>query len=298
MARRGFTLIEILVSLVILGVVAGMTMTVFQYQNRNFKTESDKAEVAMSAKGIIDEMSRMIRMTGGGLKDSTVGLKVYGNGEERVTFVINSNNWVDTSNASRFDPGTGRLSIAVDSASKFNSSGYVQLTLFVPLSGATGPGPVTPQSNPSVLRVVDRVGGCGTDSIILDASRFLSSPYNWTWIDAVTVPAQQLVYNLDSVSFRKSRDTLLTKWNRLPESVFAVGVDTLRLQYFHPSAGWRDSLSGTAPANRIDKVRIRLVVRTREVDRKLLAQQPASRGYRFSVLETEVSLRNDNLINL
>lgn len=299
MARRGFTLVEILVALVILGVVAGMTMTVFQYQNRNFKTESDKAEVAMSAKGVIDEMSRMIRMTAGGLKDSTVGLKVYGSGEEKITFVLNSTNWVDTSHGTTYDPGAGTLSIAVDSAAKFNPSGYVQVQLTFPPSGSSSPTPASiTKLAPFVMRVLDRVGGCGSDSIVLDAAFLGSAPYGWDWKEAVAVPSPQLVYSLDSITFRKSNDTLLTKWNRLPESVFALGVDTLRLQYWHPAAGWLDSLSGSTPANRVDKVRIRLVMRTRDVDGKLLAQQPSSRGYRFSVLETEVSLRNDNLINL
>ena len=298
MRRRGFTLVEILVATVILGIVAGMTMTVFQYQNRNWKTESDKAETAMMAKGVIDEMSSMIRMTGGGLKDSTVGLRVWGAGEERVVFVLNSTNWVDTSHGSSYDPATGELRIAVDSAAKFNPNGYAHVQLTFPPSGSpVGTPPSVTKLDPFTLAVIDRVGGCGHDSVVLDASAMKLAPYSWTWKDAVAVPAQQLVYSLDSVSYRKSHDTLWTKWNRLPESIFALGVDTLRLQYWHPVAGWSDSLSGFAPANRIDKVRIRLVLRSRKVDQKLLDDRPATRGYRFTVLETEVALRNENLIN-
>lgn len=298
MSRRGFTLVEILVSTVILGIVAGMTMMVFQYQNNNWKTESDRAEVAMAAKGVIDELSRLIRMTGGGLKDSTVGLKVWGGGEERVTFVLNSSNWVDTSGGTSYDPSTGKLAIAVDSAARFNPSGYVHAQLTFPPSGSSAPASASvTKLEPFVLPVVDRVGGCGQDTIILDVGFLKNSPYFWTWPEAVAVPAPQLVYNLDSVTYRKSRDTLYAKWNRLPETIFALGVDSLRFQYWHPVAGWRDSLSSTSPANRIDKVRIRLVMRTGKVDRKLLSAQPSTRGYRFTVLETEVALRNENLIN-
>lgn len=298
MARRGFTLVEILVATVILGIVAASTMAVLQYQNRNWRVEGDRAEVAMATKGVIDEMSRMIRMTGGGLRDSTVGLKVWGSGPERITFVMNSNNWVDTSRGSTWDPSTGRLSIAVDSAAKFNPMGYVHVQLTFPPAGSSAPTSASvTRLVPFPMRVLDRVGGCGRDSIVVDGAFLTAAPYSWTWPEAVSVLAQQLVYNLDSVSYRKSNDTLWTKWNRLPESVFALGVDSLRIQYWHPVSGWGDSLSGSAPADRIDKVRIRLVMRTRAVDRKLLAQRPSTRGYRFSVLETEVALRNDNLIN-
>jgi len=298
MARRGFTLVEILVAVVILGIVTGMTMTVFQYQNRNWKTESDKAEVAMMTKGVIDEMTSMIRMTGGGLMDNTVGLKVWGGGEERITFVLNSTNWVDTSHGFVYDPASRRLRIAIDSAAKFNPNGFVHVQLTLPAAGSSMPTPASvTRLVPFVLPVLDRVGGCGQDSLVVDASTLYDPPNSWTWKEAVAVLASQLVYSLDSVSYRKSHDTLWVRWNRLPESVFALGVDTLRIMYWHPVTGWLDSLSGAAPINRIEKVRIRLVMRSRTLDKKLLSQRPATRGYRFSVLETEVALRNENLIN-
>ena len=309
MSRRGFTLVEILVATLILGIVAGMTMTVFQYQNRNWKTESDKAETAMMAKGVIDEMSSMIRMTGGGLPECSIdafncasGLKVWGAGEERVTFVFNSTNFKGvTLSKGEFDPSTGRLKIAVDSAIRFNPKGYAAVEIKKPYDGAPyNTIPEYPLSqlepHPFTLGVLDRIGGCGKDTLVLDASYFTRPPYSYTW-NAIGVDSNSTIWNLDSVTFRKSHDTLWTKWNRLDESVFALGVDTLRLQYWHPATGWNDSLSGAAPKDRIDKVRIRIVLRSRKVDQKLLSQRPATRGYRFTVLETEVSLRNENLKN-
>ena len=147
-----------------------------------------------------------------------------------------------------------------------------------------------------ILERISSTGGCG-DSIVLDAGTLTDFPQSWTWSAAIGVQANTLVYNLDSVSYRKSGDTLYTRWNRQPEGVYALGVDSLRIQYWHPVAGWGDSLSGSTPANRIEKVRIRLVMRTRKIDKKLLSQSPVSRGYRFSTMETEVALRNDSLVN-
>lgn len=298
MVRRGFTLVEILVAMVILGFITGMVMTVFQYQNRNWKTESDKAEVTMMARGTLDEFTRAIRMTGGWLPDGTAGLKVWGSGEERVTFVLNGAEWIDTSRGYFYSPTAKRLRVAVDSAARFGDSGYALLNLMVPPSGSASPtvGSVNKAFRLRILERVSSTGGCG-DSLVFDASSLTSAPNSWTWTAAIGVATKTLVYNLDSVTYRKSRDTLYTKWNRQPESVYALGVDTLKLKYWHPVSGWLDSLSASTPANRIEKVRVHLVMRTRKVDKKLLAQVPATRGYRFSTMETEVALRNDSLVN-
>ena len=298
MSRRGFTLVEVLVAMVIMGFVSGMVMTVFQYQNRNWKTESDKAEVAMMARGTLEELTRAIRMTGGWLPDVTAGLQVFGSGEERVTFVLNGAQWVDSARGYTYIPSTKRLRVAVDSSERFSQDGNAFLNLMVPPSGSSSPTPgsVNRMFRLPILERISSTGGCG-DSLVLDAALLTDSPNSWNWTAAIGVPSKTLVYNLDSVSYRKSLDTLYTRWNRQPEGVYALGVDSLRIQYWHPVAGWGDSLSGSTPANRIEKVRIRLVMRTRKVDKKLLAQSPASRGYRFSTMETEVALRNDSLVN-
>ena len=300
MVRRGFTLVEVLVALVIMGFVTGMVMTVFQYQNRNWKTEADKVEVTMMARGTLDEITRTIRMAGGWLPDSAGGLKVYGNGEERLTIVINGKQWIDTVQGSTYIPSKNLLRVAVKDASKFSGDGHALISIDVPsamVPAAPDIGDKTHRDSPFLFRIVDRVvasGGCG-DSIILDATDWSSSPRNFTWPEAIRATPDSPIRNLDSVTFRKSRDTLYTKWNFQPEAVFALGVDSFRLWYFHPVDGWKDSLSGSKPENKIEKVRIRLVMRTRKVDNKLLSQSPATRGYRYSKMETEVALRNDKL---
>lgn len=302
MIRRAFTLVEVLVALVIMGFVTGMVMTVFQYQNRNWKTEADKAEVTMMARGTLDEITRTIRMSGGWLPDSMGGMKVYGSGNERLTIVINGKQWKDTVQGSTFIPSKNKFRIAVKDASKFSGDGFVCVSIKRPKVGAVAPDPAEKQEGPPLppfrsFRILDRVvssGGCG-DSLVLDATQLTTGPTPYTWPEAIQAIAGSEVSNLDSVTYRKSGDTLYTKWNFQPEAVFALGVDSFRLWYWHPVDGWKDSLSGTKPSDRIEKVRIRLVMRTRKVDKKLLSQSPATRGYRFSKMETEVALRNDKL---
>jgi prepilin-type N-terminal cleavage/methylation domain-containing protein len=290
MARRGFTLVELLVALSLFVVVGGIAMSVFLYQDRNWRTESDKAEVAMTAKGTLDELTRSIRSTGAGLPEGIGGIKVWGEGEEQAVFVTNENQWIDTLEGSRYQPHRGLLRISIHDAAKFSEDGNVAITLTTPPSG-------TPRI--FILGILDRVasaGRCG-DSLILDASPLVASPYLWTHTGDVDGMVNSFVYNLDSLAWRKSHDSLFVRRNRTPESVYALGIDSLRFRYWHPSEGWQDSLSSVAPADQIDKVWLRLVTRNSKADPKLRQQDPSSRGYRFSSLETEVALRNTKLTN-
>jgi prepilin-type N-terminal cleavage/methylation domain-containing protein len=298
MTRRAFTLIEVLVAMVLFVSVGALVMMVFTNQNRSFKTESDKVDVAMMAQGTLDELTRAVRMTGGGLPDGAAGLKVWGGGEERATFVMNETRGVDTVSGSTYIPSRRKLRIAVRDASRFSDSGFARVTLLTPSPGNHAPfGSMSARIfTLGVLERVARSGGCG-DSLVLDATPLVASPNRWDRVADVRAVSQTLVHNVDSLTYRKSGDTLYLRQNRQGETRFALGVDSLTFRYWHPAAGWLDSLSGAKPANRIDKVWIRLVMRTRVPDAKLGKQDPASRGYRFAILETEVSLRNTNLVN-
>lgn len=298
MPRRAFTLIEVLVAMVLFVSVGAMVMMVFANQNRSFKTESDKVDVAMMAQGTLDELTRAVRMTGAGLPDATGGIKVWGAGEERATFVMNEARGVDTVAGYAYIPSRRQLRLAVNDASRFSDSGWARVVLFTPSPGAHGI-PWAGGARNYTLGILDRVaqaGRCG-DSLILDATPLVSWPNLWTRSTDVRVGTNSTVYNIDSLAYRKAHDTLYLARNRQGEAVFALGVDTLHLRYWHPVQGWLDSLSGASPANQIDKVWIRLVMRTRVPDPKLARQDPSSGGYRFSKMETEVSVRNANLVN-
>ena len=73
------------------------------------------------------------------------------------------------------------------------------------------------------------VGPITTGAIlIVDASWFAS---RWNYSSAVVINANTYVYALDSVKYWKSNDTVFRRINRNDAAAFAVGIDSLRLQY-------------------------------------------------------------------
>ncbi|MBK9576650.1 MAG: type II secretion system protein [Fibrobacterota bacterium] len=296
--KRAFTLLEVLVSIVLLGIVASMAMYVFRSQHQNLQSEADHSEVGMMAMGTLDEISRAIRMTGGGMPLGVGGIRTWSTTTPAVTFVVNRSRWTDTASGYSYVPGSRRLRLAIDSASKFSDAGYAYLSLTTPsIPGSTGVPSISVNYR---LPIVDRVAGgnaCTTDSLVLDAGMLVDPPNNWTNVANIQVAPNSLVYNIDSVSFLKSNDTLYTWANRSPRTVYALGVDTFLVQYHHPNAGWANGLSSILPSNAVDMVRVRVVIRNRRHSQWLEDKNPGSRGYRFFRLETEVSLRNDSLVN-
>jgi len=127
------------------------------------------------------------------------------------------------------------------------------------------------------------------DMVIADGSWFASI---WSWTNSVTTSASTYVYAMDSVRYWMSNDTVFRGIDRNPAAAFAVGVDSLRILYMHPTAGWSDTLSPVDPAGEVSKSRIRVKVRTRHVDPVLAAKNPSSGGYHYQTVETEVSMRN------
>ncbi len=130
--RRGLTLIELLVAVILFTIVASLTMMVFSNQDRSFRMESDKAEVALMARGSLDELSRAVRMTGSGLPEGTAGVRVSGG---RLTFVMNERGWVDEVDNYTYDPNTKLLQVGVKNAALFSHQGYARLSLFVMPAG-------------------------------------------------------------------------------------------------------------------------------------------------------------------
>ncbi|MCB9497602.1 MAG: prepilin-type N-terminal cleavage/methylation domain-containing protein [Fibrobacteria bacterium] len=297
MKRRGLTIVEILVALAIFMVVGSGAMYVLSAQNRDWKISNDAATMNLTAKALLDELTRGFRMAGSGLPDYAGGMKVFGDGEERVVVVMNEDGWLDTIQGWSWDIATATLKLAVNDASRFAYLGYARVDLRVPAPGSHSGSGVSPRS--FTLGVVDRTRGSGScgDSLVLDVSTLQAAPNSWDQAGDIVPLIHGLAQNVDSISYRKSKDTLYLKRNIQPETVFATGLDSLRFWYHHPSTGWGDSLSSAFPSGMVNKVRIRLVLRTGHPDRKLLQQDSSSRGYQFCRMETDLALRNTNLTN-
>lgn len=297
MAKLGLTLVEILVALAIFMFVGSGAMYVLSSQNRSWKVASDKASMEQTAKATLEELSRAFRMTGSGLPDYSGGMKVFGSGEESVSLVMNEFGQTDTVQGWVWDIDAKRLRIAVRDASRFAYLGYARIDLRVPPAGLHAAAGLTPKS--FTLGVVDRTNAkssCG-DSLILDVSPLQDAPNGWD-VDGDIVPLNNgLVQSVDTLSYRKFGDKLYVKRNIQAETIFTTGVDSLQFWYHHPVMGWMDSLSPVFPSNIVNKVRIRLVLRTAKIDAKLLVQDSDSRGYQFCRMETELGLRNPNLTN-
>jgi len=297
--RRGVTLIELLVAAAVFMVVGSGIMYALSSSNQDWAIASGKVSMELTAKATLEELARAVRMTGSGLPDRMGGVKVFGAGEEKATFVMNENGGVDTVRNSSWEPGSGTLRIHVKDATRFSYKGYVRVDLDVPPIGAHRDDLLGTFTKSFTLGVLDRTtsgAGCG-DSILVDVSALEAAPYNWNKPGDISALGNSLIQSLDSITYRKSGDTLFLKRNIQSETAFTTGVDSMRIWYHHPIDGWGDSLSGTLPADRFDKVRIRLVMRTKNVDFALLRRDKASRGYRLFRMETEVAMRNSELSN-
>jgi hypothetical protein len=299
MRRRGLTLIEILVAGAVFMVVGSGIMYSLSSSNQNWSIASGKISMELTAKATLEEISRAVRMTGSGLPDRAGGMKVHGAGSERVVFVMNESGGVDTVRQFSWKPGSGILRIQINDATRFALKGHVRLNLDVPPMGSHRSANLGTFTKSFTLGVVDLTSsraGCG-DSLLLDVRALEASPYNWNDSGDISALTNSLVQNIDSITYSKSGDTLYLKRNIQDSTPFTTGVDSLRIWYHHPTDGWGDSLSGSAPADKIDMVKIRLVMRTKNVDFSLLRRDRGSRGYRFLRMETEVSLRNTELTN-
>jgi hypothetical protein len=258
----------------------------------------------------MEEISRNLRMAGGALPPGTGGLKVYGSGAERVKVALNRNNGIDTTRlASQFCLGPQTVSGASyqkflvlpvrNILGVFTDSGYVLTDVRVPPVGAaSGTAPV--KDTMIVLKVLKLVttGGAVTFNgvsisppfVVADGTWFGTG---WNWANSVQTSLNTFVYAMDSVLYFMSNDTVYRRIDRNTQAAYAVGVDSLHLQYQDPTGAWGDTLNPAA-AGVISKARIRMRLRTRHADPVLKKTNPSSLGLHYQTVESEVSLRNSS----
>ncbi len=83
-ARAGFSLVELLVTLVVLSMIMGTTVMFFQSQNKAFITGSEKIDLFQNARYAISQTERIVRTMGAGVTGQQPML-VYG-GNDVVAF--------------------------------------------------------------------------------------------------------------------------------------------------------------------------------------------------------------------
>jgi hypothetical protein len=103
------------------------------------------------------------------------------------------------------------------------------------------------------------------------------------------------VYSGDSICYRRRADTLMKfvqdVYRRQDSGYLAIDIDSFYVQYFILDKGWATSIS-KAGTDTVQKVHVRLVVRTHSPDPTLLRLQPASGGYKYEATDLDYSLRN------
>jgi prepilin-type N-terminal cleavage/methylation domain-containing protein len=83
-AQRGFTLIELMITLIVLTLIMGSTVAFFKSQSRSFGQGSDKLEVLQNARFSVSQIDRILRTLGAGVTGQQPML-VYG-GDDVVAF--------------------------------------------------------------------------------------------------------------------------------------------------------------------------------------------------------------------
>jgi len=86
-ATTGFTLIELMITLVIMGLVLGSTLVFFRGQSRGFRLGGDRMDMDQNARYVMSTLDRVLRTAGAGITDQQAAF-VYG-GDDVVA--VNTN---------------------------------------------------------------------------------------------------------------------------------------------------------------------------------------------------------------
>lgn len=293
MNRRAFTLIEVMIAMMISGLVVSGVLLTLQYQFRNWFAIEQQAQMEQMNRGIQNELSRIVRMAGGEMAPGTGGVRDLG--DSGLCVILNEKAIVWTPKDSGiYLPGSRTFAVAFSKDPKWSPGMVVSLRVNAPPPGSSSG---TTRSLDTLLSLkVQRVqlmpDSSVPDTVVFDASGLVSS---WGWNGALQAKVGMTTYGGDSICYRRRSDTLVRFaqdiYHRSDSGCLAIDIDTFKVGYFVRTQGWKTSLSNTG-ADTLQKVRVRLVVRSHSPDPALKRQQPTTGGYRRLATEAQYSLRN------
>jgi len=291
--KRGFTLVEILVALVISTMVISGVLVTLQYQFKNWVQLEQKAQMTQMTRGIQSEFSRVIRMAGGEMAAGTGGVRDLGDSGLCVLLNENSITWAPADSGD-YQPGLHTFRVAMTRDTQFVPGMTLSLRVNVPPKGSAS-GTTRSLDTLLTLNVTAVKHASDTskpDTLTFDVTDLTTS---WSWAGALQAKVGMNIYSGDSICYRRRADTLMKfvqdVYRRQDSGYLAIDIDSFKVQYFVLSKGWVGVVSN-AGADTVQKVRVRLVVRTHTPDPSLKRSQPATGGYKREATELEYSLRN------
>lgn len=292
--RKGFTLVEVLVALVISTMVVSGVLLTLQYQFRNWVQLEQKAQMSQMSRGVQSEFTRVIRMAGGEMAAGTGGVRDLGDSGLCVLLNENSITWTPM-DSGVYSPGLRTFRVAMSKDPLFAPGMKLSLRVNAPPIGS--PAGTTRILDTlldlKVLRV-DRPGTDTTDpdTLTFDADGLVPS---WGWTGALQAKKGMAAYAGDSICYRRRADTLMKfvqdVYRRRDSGYLAIDIDTFKVAYYVLNRGWSSTVSNLG-LDTVQKVRVRLVVRTHAPDPSLKRAKPATGGYKREATEAEYSLRN------
>lgn len=292
--RKGFTLVEVLVALVISTMVISGVLLTLQYQFKNWVLLEQKAQMGQMSRGIQSEFTRVIRMAGGEMAAGTGGVRDLGDSGLCILLNENSIQWTPM-DSGIYQPGLGTFKIAMSKDPLYVPGMILSLRVNAPPIG----------SSTGTTRILDTLltlkvthvkhtdsSSSAPDTLTFDATSL--APY-WSWTGALQAKKGMATYAGDSICYRRRADTLMKFvqdiYRRRDSGYLAIDIDSFKVAYFVLNKGWRTTVSNIG-LDTVQKVKVRLVVRSHAPDPSLKRARPATGGYKREATETEYSLRN------
>lgn len=292
--RKGFTLVEVLVALVVSTMVVSGVLLSLQYQFKNWVQLEQKAQMGQMSRGIQSEFTRVIRMAGGEMAAGTGGVRDLGDSGLCVLLNENSIRWTPM-DSGVYEPGLASFKVAMSKDPLYVPGMLLSLRVNAPPIGS--PAGTTRILDTLLTLKVTHVKHADSssgdpDTLTFDASSLV--PY-WNWPGALQAKKGMASYAGDSICYRRRADTLMKfvqdVYRRRDSGYLAIDLDSFKVAYYVLNKGWQATVSNVG-LDTVQKVKVRLVVRSHAPDPSLKRSKPATGGYKREATETEYSLRN------